>query len=161
IGLAGLNGWFAFSSIPVPSSNSVTENVFEVPDSNMVPFGSAEPVQPSSANLGTLIHLTLNAFMFANPKAKTGKSRLKDARASGFRSAHAGAIFGSPALNLGTVGVLSVSPPPNVMLPFEFQKNPFHTHFALPTGPPNTNSNPPLRGPSSGGLPPPGARPSL
>src|SRR5690242_3358454 len=143
IGLAGLSGCEAFSSMPVPSSYNVTAKVFDSPEPMKVPLGSADPVQPSEPNSGTLIHRTLKALMLAKPSANTGKLRSVAARAAGFRSAHAGAIFGSPKRNSGTVGVLSVSPAPNVMLPFEFQKNPFHTQPAVPTGPPNRNSKPP------------------
>src|SRR6185369_17217297 len=147
IGFAGFSGWFAFSSMPVPSSYNVIENVFE----NPLP----SPVQTSFPNSGTLIQRILNAFTFAKPTAITGKSLKSIARAFGLRSAHAGAIFGAPLRNAGTVGMLLVSPTPNVMFPFEFQKNPFHTHPAVPTGPPNTNSNPPDNGPGTGGVPAP------
>src|SRR5581483_8658135 len=143
IGLAGFNGWLAFSSTPVPSSYSVTEKVFASPEPMNVPFGNAEPVQPSEPNSGTLIQRTLKALMLAKPKARTGKSRKVVARAAGLRSAQAGAIRGSPKRNSGTVGVLSVSPAPNVMLPLEFQKKPFQTQPAVPTGPPKRNSKPP------------------
>src|SRR6185369_12431394 len=135
------------TTAPVPSSYSVIENVFENPPPS--------PVQTSFPNSGTLIHRILNAFTFANPTAITGKSLKSSARAFGLRSAHAGAIFGAPLRNAGTVGMLLVSPTPNVMFPFEFQKNPFHTHPAVPTGPPNTNSNPPDNGPGTGGVPAP------
>src|SRR5438128_697269 len=144
IGLAGFNGCEAFSSMPVPSSYSVTANVL-----------LALVVQLSEPNSGTLIQRTLNALMLAKPSACTGKVARFTARELGSRSAHAGAIFGKPKRNSGTVGVLSVSPAPNVMLPFEFQKNPFHTHPAVPTGPPNRNSKPPLSAPANTGVPAP------
>src|SRR5262249_33793535 len=95
---------------------------------------------------------TLNAFTFAKPNAWTGNvhrlvvapfGEFKPNRESVFKSVHAGAIRRGPALSSGTVGEKSVSPIPNVMFPFEFKKNPFHTQ--VPNGPPNTNSNPPNR----------------
>src|ERR1043165_2901260 len=147
IGFAGFNGWLAFSSIPVPASKIVVENVFDSPPPS--------PVHTSLPNSGTLIHLTLNALMFANPSACTGNVLRSNVLEAGFKSAHAAAIFGNPALNSGTVGVLSVSPAPNVMFPFEFRKKPFHTHPAVPTGPPNTNSNPPENAPTNPGVPAP------
>src|SRR5262245_48414781 len=128
--------------MPVPSSNSVTENVLLDP-------------QPSPPNSGTLIHRTLNAFTFPNPSACTGKFLGLTALAFGFKSVHAGAILGGPALKSSTDATLLVSPTPNVMFPFEFKKNPFHTHPAVPTGPPNTNSNPPDNGPTNAGVPNP------
>src|SRR5215510_16370499 len=72
-------------------------------------------------------------------------------RAFGFKSVHAGAIFGRPEYHSEFVGVLSVSPPLNVILPFEFRKNAFQT---LPFGPgtPNRNSNPPSSGLARAGL---------
>ena len=76
------------------------------------------------------------------------RERVEDpssSREAGLRSVHAGAILGGPLLKSGTVACCSVSPTPNVMLPLEFRKNPFHTQPAVPTGPPNTNSNPPSR----------------
>src|SRR5438128_1320600 len=155
IGLAGFNGCEAFSSMPVPSSYSVTANVFDSPDASNVPAALAVPVQVSEPNSGTLIQRTLNALMLAKPSASTGKARSVAARAAGFRSAHAGAILGKPTRNSGTVGVLSVSPAPNVMLPFEFQKNPFHTQPAVPAGPANRNLKPPLSAPASTGVPAP------
>ena len=131
---------------PVPSSNSVTENVLDAP---------AKPaaVHNSEPNSGTLIHLTLNALMFANPNACTGNVPQVTAREFGFKSVHAGAIRGGPVLKAGTVGVLAVEPTPNVTLPFELMNSPFHTQPAAPTGPPNTNSKPPLSGPTNTGLP--------
>src|SRR5213083_1158426 len=132
IGLAGFNGWFAFSSIPVPSSYSVTENVLD-----------AFVVHNSAPNCGTLIHRILNAFTFAKPSAWTGNVHRFAPREAGLMSVHAGAILFSPARNSGTVGVLSVSPVPNVRLPLEFSQKPFHTQLAVPTGPPNANSKPP------------------
>src|SRR5881392_1075913 len=135
--------------MPVPSSNNVTENVFDAP----ARFPAAAEVHASSPNCGTLIHLTLNALMFANPNACTGKVPQFTARADGFKSVQAGAIRGVPDLNSGTVGLLAVSPIPNVTLPFELRNRPFHTQLA--TGPPNTNSNPPDSGPDTEGLPAP------
>src|SRR5262249_19004928 len=133
IGFAGLSGWFAFSSIPVPSSNRLIENVFP-------PKPNAFVEQPSEPNSGTLIHLILKSLTLANPSACTGKLIGFTALADGLRSVHAGAIRGGPILNSGTVGVLLVSPAPNVMLPFEFKQNPFHVQPAVPTGPPKVNS---------------------
>src|SRR3989442_9101177 len=133
--------------MPVPSSNNVTEKVFENPP----PF----PVHSSLPNCGTLIQRTLNALMFANPNACTGKSLKSRSHAEVLRSVHAGAIRGGPVLKAGTVGVLDTSPIPNVMFPFEFRKNAFHTQPAAPTGPPNTNSNPPDSAPTNAGLPAP------
>src|SRR6185369_1680200 len=147
IGFAGFSGWFAFSSMPVPSSYNVIENVFVTP--------ACAPAHASFPNSGTLIQRILNAFTFAKPTAITGNVPGNPAREPGFRSVHAGAIFGAPLRNAGTVGILLVSPTPNVMFPFEFQKNPFHTHPAVATGPPNTNSNPPDNGPGTGGVPAP------
>src|SRR6266567_8964916 len=132
--------------MPVPSSNSATENVLDAP-------ARPDPVHASAPNCGTLIQLTLNALMFANPNACTGNVPQFAARAFGFKSVHAGAIRGGPVRKSGTVGVLDTSPIPNVMFPFEFRKNPFHTQPAAPTGPPNTNSKPPLSGPVNTGLP--------
>src|SRR6478736_1060224 len=117
--------------MPVPSSNSVTENVLDAPAKLTAPLKpGAPPVQASFPNSGTLIHLTLNALMFANPKACTGNVPQLTARAFGFKSVHAGAIFGNPVRNSGTVAVLSVSPAPNVTFPFELMNNPFHTQLA-------------------------------
>jgi hypothetical protein len=138
----------AVVTVPVPSSNSVTENVLDAP-------ANPAAVQASSPDSGTLIHLTLNAFTLANPNACTGNVPQFTALADGFKSVHAGAILAGPDLNVGTVGLLDVEPTPNVMFPFEFQKNPFHVHAAVPTGPPNTNSNPPDNTPVNGGLPAP------
>src|SRR5882724_5465511 len=134
--------------MPVPSSNNVTENVLDAP-------ARPAPVHVSAPNSGTLIHLTLNALMFANPNACTGNVPQLTPRADGFKSVHAGAIRGGPVRKSGTVGVLAVEPIPNVTLPFELMNNPFHTQ--LTTGPPNTNSNPPLSGlpRPSVGVPPP------
>src|SRR6185436_426252 len=156
IGLAALKPRELFSSddvaepestAPVPSSYRVIENVFVSPD-----CAAAHASFPTS---GTLIHRILNAFTFANPTAITGNVPGNAAREFGFKSAHAGAIFGAPRQNAGTVTIPLVSPIPNVMLPFEFQKNPFHTHPAVPTGPPNTNSNPPDNSPVKTGVPKP------
>src|SRR5436190_22476652 len=134
--------------MPVPSSNHVTEKVFDAP-------ARPAPVHPSLPNSGTLIHLTLNALMFANPNACTGNVPQLTAREFGFKSVHAGAIRGGPVRKFGTVGVLEVSPTPNVTLPFELMNSPFHTQPDVPTGPPNTNSNPPDSGPTNAGLPAP------
>src|ERR1700754_5225919 len=82
--------------------------------------------------------------MLAKPRACTGKSRRSISRADGFRSVQAGAILGNPARKSGTLALLLLSPPQKVILPLEFQKNPFHTQPAVPTGPPNRNSKPPL-----------------
>src|SRR5215470_14143233 len=139
----GLNVSDEFSSCPVPSSNNVTEKVFDAP-------ANPAAVQSSAPNCGTLIQRTLNAFTFAKPNAWTGKVPQLRSRADGFRSVHAGAIRGGPCLKSGTLGSPDTSPEPNVMLPFELRNNPFHTQFALPTGPPNTNSNPPLCAPPRG-----------
>src|SRR5262249_13051526 len=135
IGFAGLSGWFAFSSMPVPSSNSVTENVFVTPP----PVAT----QPSLPNSGTLIHRTLKELTLVNPSARTGKSTGAPAPPAGSKPARAGAFRGAPPLSPGTVGLLSSSPTPNVMLPSKFKKNPSPTHPAVPTGPPNTNPKPP------------------
>src|ERR1041384_5171960 len=162
IGLAALKARELFSSdavgdevtAPVPSSYSVTEKVLLV-----LPGDTLVPVQDSSPNLGVLNHEILNAFTFTNPSAITGKLVRSADLELGLRSAHAGAIFGTTVRNCGTPGVLEVSPFPNVMLPLEFQKNPFHTHDGqvafTPVGPPNANSNPPCNRPPSGGLPAP------
>src|SRR6185295_6212956 len=156
IGLAALKPRELFSSddvaepettAPVPSSYSVIENVFENPPPS--------PVQTSFPNSGTLIQRILNAFTFAKPTAITGKVLKSISHDEGLRSAHAGAIFGAPLRNAGTVTTLLVSPTPSVMFPFEFQKNPFHTQPAVPTGPPNTNSHPPDNSPVNGGVPAP------
>src|SRR6185503_9742630 len=96
IGFAGFNGWFAFSSIPVPSSYNVIENVFENPP----PL----PVHTSDPNSGTLIHRILNAFTFANPNACTGNVLRSIRHELGFRSAQAGDIFGNPARNASIFG---------------------------------------------------------
>src|SRR5882724_2621485 len=132
--------------MPVPSSNNVTENVLDAP-------ARPAPVHVSAPNSGTLIHLTLNALMFAHPNACTGTVTQLTPRADGFKSVHAGAIRGGPVRKSGTVGVLAVEPIPNVTLPFELMNSPFHTQPAAPTGPPNTNSKPPLSGPVNTGLP--------
>src|SRR6185436_7386649 len=121
----------------VPSSYSVTEKVLEKPP--------PAPVQTSCSNSGTLIHRTLNALMLAKPSACTGKSRRSKSHAVGFKSTHAGAILGAPVRKAGTLTTSLGSPAPNVMLPLELRKNPFHTQLVVPTGPPNRNSNPPLR----------------
>src|SRR5262245_12388588 len=148
IGFTGFSGWFAFSSIPVPSSNRFIENVFP-------PIPNPLVAQRSESNSGTSIQRILKSLTPANPRACTGNVNKLTLRDDGLRSTQAGAILGGPVLNSGTVGVLSVSPAPNVMLPFEFRKNPFHTQAAVPTGPPKRNSNPPLSGPASGGVPAP------
>src|SRR5512143_1922537 len=171
----GLNDSVVFSSAPVPSSNNVTENVFDAP---AIPVNIWSPIcvptHPSDPNSGTLIHLTLNAFTLANPNACTGNEHRLTARALGFKSVHAGAILGSPCRNCNTSAVLSVSPAPNVMFPFEFRKNPFHTQVResplvttggqfwemLALNGPNTNSNPPLSGPRTAGVPPANTTPS-
>src|SRR5882724_11418944 len=132
--------------MPVPSSNSVTENVLDAP-------ARPNPVQTSAPNSGTLIHLTLNALMLANPNACTGNVPQLTPRADGFKSAHAGAIRGGPVRKSGTLGTLAVLPIPNVTFPFELMNSPFHTQ--LTTGPPNTNSNPPDSAPGTGGVPAP------
>src|SRR5262249_7446992 len=153
MGLAGFSGWFAFSSSPTPSSKRVMAKVFP-----LVATGNPKrsvPPQSSNPNSGTLIHRILKVFTPVNPITCNGKDRSLTDLAAVFRSAHAGAIRGAPALSSGTVGVLSLSPTPKVILPFEFKKNPFQTQPAVPTGPPNTNSNPPLRGPKTGGGPAP------
>src|SRR4030095_13298110 len=113
------------------------------------------PTQSSEPNSGTLIHLTLNAFTFAKPNACTGNVQRLISRELGFKSVQAGAILGGPVLKSGIFALLLVSPSPNVMFPFEFRKNPFHTQPAVPTGPPKTNSNPPESGPANGGVPNP------
>src|SRR6185295_4706615 len=64
IGFAGFNGWLAFSSMPVPSSYRVIENVFVSPD--------CADTHNSFPNSGTLIQRILNAFTFAKPTAMTG-----------------------------------------------------------------------------------------
>src|SRR5262249_21888059 len=123
--------------------------------------------QHSNPNSGTLIHLILKSLIPANPNACTGNVfRNPFARDPGFRSAHAAAIFGLNDRNAGTLAMLAVSPPPNVILPFEFSQNPFHTPLPVPHAAPtwntspsglaNKNWNPPDSGPTSGaGLPPP------
>src|SRR6185369_3022525 len=151
VGSAGSRSLLEFSSIPVPSSNNVIEKVLLTratgnPNKSNPPHAS----RPSS---GTLIHRILKLFTPEKPMAWSGKAVGLIARALGFKSAHAGAILGGPVLSSGTVGEKSVSPAPNVMFPFEFRKNPFHTHPAVPTGPPNTNSNPPESDPVNGGVP--------
>src|SRR5262249_17875403 len=145
--LAGLKGWFAFSSIPVPSSYRSIENVLLDP-------------QHSNPNSGTLIHLIRKSLTAANPSACTGNVfRAPPVPEPGFRSVHAAAIFGRPDLNAGTFAMFEMSPPPNVMFPFEFRKNPFHTPCPAvpglvtqsppkpantsPVGFANRNSNPP------------------
>src|SRR3989440_659346 len=151
IGLAGFNGWHAFSSMPVPSSYSVTEKVLL-----LLPGETLVPVQPSEPNSGTLIQRTRKALTLAKPSACTGNDVRFTDRADGLRSAQAGAILGRPARNSGTVGVLSASPAPKVMLPFEFKKNPFHTQVAVvPTKPLKRNSKPPAFAPATGGPAPP------
>src|SRR5437867_2851861 len=82
--------------------------------------------------------------MLANPSAITGKvlnagapagfvkvpgnwQLAPKARLPGFRSAQAAAIFGRPRRNAGIDGNGLVSPRPNVMFPFEFQKIEFQT----------------------------------
>src|SRR5215471_3229864 len=145
IGFAGFNGWFAFSSTPVPSSNRSIENVLL-------------ELHASNPNSGTLIHLIRKSLIAANPSACTGNVfKNPFAREPGFRSAHAAAIFGRPALNNGTFAIFAVSPPPNVIFPFEFSQNPFHTPFPVahaaptwntsPSGFANRNSKPPDNGP--------------
>src|SRR3989442_11544894 len=104
--------------MPVPSSNSVTENVLDAP-------ANPAAVQTSLPNCGTLIHLTLNALMFANPNACTGNVPQLTARDDGFRSVHAGAIRGGPTPKTGTFGVVDVEPTPNVTFPLEVMKSPF------------------------------------
>src|SRR5882724_7788076 len=154
VGSSGSRILFEFSSMPVPSSNSVTENVLDAPAKLTAPLKlGAPPVQASFPNSGTLIHLTLNALMFANPKACTGNVPQLTARADGFKSVHAGAIRGGPTRKSGTFAEFAVEPTPNVTFPLELMNNPFHTQLA--TGPPNTNSNPPDSGPGTGGLPAP------
>src|SRR5258706_868706 len=98
--------------MPVPSSNSVTENVLDAP-------AKPSPVQPSAPNSGTLIHLTLNALMFANPNACTGNVPQLGPRDDGFKSVHAGAISGGPVRKSGTDCGFEASPNPNVTLPLE------------------------------------------
>ena len=101
----------------------------------------------SAPNSGTLMYRTSKSLILANPSASTGNvpgPNPPPARVLGFRSNHAGAILGTPLRNAGSEEVLLTSPAPNEMFPFEFQKNPFHTHAAVPTGPPNVNSNPPF-----------------
>src|SRR5215471_14431386 len=161
IGFAGFNGWFAFSSTPVPSSNRSIENVFR-------------ESQFSFPNSGTLIHLIRKSLIAANPSACTGNVFVKPVGATppplvllaGLKSVHAAAIRGKPDLNNGTLGRAVVSPAPNVMFPFEFRKIPFHTPLPVPQAAPtwntspsglaNRNSNPPDLGPVSGaGLPAP------
>src|SRR6266571_2052505 len=139
IGLAGFSGWFSFSSKPVPSSYSVIENVLVAPPTRPPP-----PTQHSKPNSGTLIQRTLNSLLLANPSAITGKvlnagapagfvkvpgnwQLAPKARLPGFRSAQAAAIFGRPRRNAGIDGNGLVSPRPNVMFPFEFQKIEFQT----------------------------------
>ncbi len=154
IGFAGFSGWFAFSSSPVPSSNRSIENVLMDP-------------QHSNPNSGTLIFLILKSLTPANPSACTGNVlRNPPARDPGFRSHQAAAILGRPDRNAGTLAILAVSPPPNVIEPFEFSHIPFQTPLPAPQAAPtwntspsglaNKNSNPPDRGPTSGpGLPAP------
>src|SRR5262249_6482504 len=113
------------------------------------------PVQASLPNSGTLIHRTFNALIFAKPNACIGNVLRSRSQELGFRSVHAGAIFGSPALKSGTFALLLASPFPNVTFPFEFRKNPFPTHTPVPIGPPNRNSNPPDNAPASTGFPAP------
>src|SRR5262245_55077252 len=98
---------------------------------------------------------TLNALTSAKPRACTGKVVRLTLRLEGKMSAQAGAILGRFDRNSGTVGVLSVSPKPKVMLPFELRKKLFQTQFAGVTGPPYVNSKPPLRGPAIAELPAP------
>jgi hypothetical protein len=83
-------------------TRNVTENVFDAPAS------SPAAVQSSSPNSGTLIHLTLNAFTFANPNACTGNVQSSADLESGFRSAQAGALCRAAA-EVG-VGLYPVSP---------------------------------------------------
>jgi hypothetical protein len=106
--------------------------VFDTPICSKLPAALTDPTQNSDPNSGTLIQRTLNAFTLANPSAITGNVPQFTDRDNGFKSAHAGAIFGNPNLNAGTLGLLFLSPPPNVRLPFEFQKNPFHTQGEHP-----------------------------
>src|SRR5512143_1512738 len=123
IGFAGLKSHELFSSdavadgpftrpasggttAPVPSSNNVIENVLEKP-----PPAPAHPSLPAS---GTLIHLSLNALTFANPKACTGNVRKSISHEVGFKSVHAGAILGSPPRNSGMFALGPGAPAPKV-----------------------------------------------
>ena len=54
-----------------------------------------------------------------------------------------------------TVGVLSVSPAPNVMLPFELRKNAFHGVVQTPEIAPKLSSKPPFSAPAIAGAPAP------
>src|SRR5262249_4239443 len=144
-----LSAWSSFSSKPVPSSYNVIENVLVAP-ATAPDTGVLKPTQHSNPNSGTLIQRTLNALTLANPIAITGNvlnagppSGLPNTpvgvvgptqdepttRLDGLRSAQAAAIFGGPIRNSGTLGNGLVSPKPNVMLPFEFQKIEFHTRL--------------------------------
>src|SRR5436853_7295449 len=91
IGLAGSSFWLAFSSMPVPSSYSVTAKVLLA-----LPGDTVVPVQSSSPKRGTLIQRTLKALTLAKPNACTGNAARLTSRDEGFKSAHAGAIPGGP-----------------------------------------------------------------
>src|SRR5688572_12881184 len=134
--------------MPTPSSYKVTPKV-------LPPRPKLLVEQPSLPNSGTLSQRTRKALTLAKPSACTGKLIGLTARAFGFKSAQAGAIFGKPDRKSTTFGVLLVSPPPNVTLPLEFRDKPFQTQPAVPTGPPKTNSKPPDKGPVNAGDPAP------